>query len=220
MRIILLGTPGSGKGTQAQFIVNKYGIPKISTGDMLRTAVKCNWRYGEKIKKIMDAGRLVSDEIVIALVKERICQTDCSMGFLLDGFPRTLLQAHALQASGVKIDHVLELCLSDELAMRRISGRRIHERSGRIYHVNFNPPKVNGRDDITGEILSIREDDQEEVVYKRLTAYHKMTVPLTLFYGKEAENGYMKYHQLDGSKSVTQIYEDLTCILSENNTNL
>ncbi|VFP83129.1 adenylate kinase [Candidatus Erwinia haradaeae] len=220
MHIIILGAPGSGKGTQAQFIMGTYGIPIISTGDMLRTAVKCNWKCGKKIKKIMDAGKLVSDEIVIDLVKERIDQPDCRMGFLFDGFPRTLLQAHAIKSDGIKIHYVLELFLSDKLVIERISGRRVHERSGRIYHVNFNPPKVTNRDDITGDILTIRADDQEVIVQKRLAEYHKMTLPLVHYYSQEEKIGNVEYYKLDASKSVKHIHNTLTSILDKHDKKL
>lgn len=162
MRIILLGAPGAGKGTQAQFIMEKYGIPQISTGDMLRAAVKAGSELGQKAKEIMDAGKLVTDELVIALVKERIAQEDCRKGFLLDGFPRTIPQADAMKEAGIKVDNVLEFDVPDALIVERIVGRRVHVSSGRVYHVTFNPPKVAGKDDVTGEELSTRKDDQKK----------------------------------------------------------
>ena len=185
MRIILLGAPGAGKGTQAQFIMEKYGIPQISTGDMLRAAVKAGSELGKQAKEIMDAGKLVTDELVIALVKERIAQEDCRKGFLLDGFPRTIPQADAMKEAGINVDFVLEFDVPDELIVDRIVGRRVRA-SGRVYHVKFNPPQVEGKDDVTGEELTTRKDDQEETVRKRTVEYHQMTAPLISYYSKEA----------------------------------
>ena len=182
MRVILLGPPGAGKGTQAQFITEKFGIPQISTGDMLRAAVKAGSELGLKVKDIMASGGLVSDDIIIALVKERITQEDCVNGFLFDGFPRTIPQAEALQSAGVTIDHVLEIAVADEEIVTRMSGRRTHESSGRTYHVVYNPPKEEGKDDLTGEPLIQREDDKEETVRNRLNVYHEQTKPLVNFY--------------------------------------
>ncbi len=182
MRIILLGAPGAGKGTQAQFIMEKYGIPQISTGDMLRAAVKAGTPLGLQAKDIMASGGLVSDDLIIALVKDRISQEDCVNGFLFDGFPRTIPQAEALQEAGVVIDHVLEINVEDEEIVSRMSGRRVHPDSGRTYHVVYNPPKVEGKDDVSGEDLIQREDDQEETVRKRLGVYHDQTKPLVGFY--------------------------------------
>ena len=182
MRIILLGAPGAGKGTQAQFITEKYPIPQISTGDMLRAAVKAGTPIGLQAKAVMDAGKLVSDEIIINVVKERIAQEDCVNGFLLDGFPRTIPQADALKDAGVEIDAVVEIDVADEEIIKRMSGRRMHPTSGRTYHVVFNPPKVEGVDDETGEALVQREDDQEETVRKRLDVYHDQTAPLIGYY--------------------------------------
>ena len=182
MRIILLGAPGAGKGTQAQFITEKFGIPQISTGDMLRAAVKAGTPLGLEAKKVMDAGELVSDDLIIGLVKERIKEADCENGFLFDGFPRTIPQADALLASGIKIDHVLEIFVEDEEIVKRLSGRRVHEASGRVYHVLYNSPKIEGKDDVTGDALVQRDDDKEETVRNRLNVYHAQTEPLVSFY--------------------------------------
>ncbi|RAU17779.1 adenylate kinase [Nitrincola tibetensis] len=182
MRIILLGAPGAGKGTQAQYITEKFGIPQISTGDMLRAAVKAGTPLGVEAKKVMDAGGLVSDEIIIGLVKERITEADCAKGFLFDGFPRTIPQADALKTAGVKIDAVVEIDVDDAEIIKRMSGRRVHPGSGRTYHVIFNPPKVEGKDDVTGEDLVQRADDQEETVRQRLNVYHDQTKPLIDYY--------------------------------------
>ena len=182
MRLILLGAPGAGKGTQAQFICEKYGIPQISTGDMLRAAIKAGTTVGVEAKKVMDAGSLMSDEIIIGLVKERLLQDDCKAGYLFDGFPRTIPQAEALRSAGVVLDFVLEIDVADSEIVERMSGRRVHLASGRSYHVKFNPPKVEGKDDVTGEALIQRDDDQEETVKKRLQIYHSQTKPLIEFY--------------------------------------
>ena len=213
MRIILLGAPGAGKGTQAQFIMEKYGIPQISTGDMLRAAVKAGTELGKQAKAIMDEGKLVTDELVIALVKERIAQEDCRNGFLLDGFPRTIPQADAMKEAGIKIDCVLEFDVPDELIVERIVGRRVHAPSGRVYHVTFNPPKVEGKDDVTGEELTTRKDDQEETVRKRLVEYHEMTEPLVVYYQQEAQAGNTQYHKIDGTRKVTEVSAELAKIL-------
>ncbi len=182
MRLILLGAPGAGKGTQATFICQRYGIPQISTGDMLRAAVKAGSPMGLAAKRVMDAGGLVSDDIIIGLVKERITQADCAKGFLFDGFPRTIPQADAMKAAGVKLDLVLEIDVPDEAVIERMSGRRAHLASGRTYHVKFNPPKVEGQDDVTGEPLIQRDDDKEETVKKRLQVYQAQTRPLVAYY--------------------------------------
>jgi len=208
MKIILLGPPGAGKGTQANFIKNKFGIPQISTGDMLRAAVKAGTPLGVEAKKVMDAGGLVSDDIIMGLVKERIQQDDCAKGFLLDGFPRTLAQAEGLRAQGVTIDAVVEIDVEDAEIVRRMSGRRVHLASGRTYHVEFNPPKKEGIDDVTGEPLVQREDDQEETVRKRLAVYHEQTKPLVDFYTElakaEAEDA-PRYIRIEGTGKVNEI---------------
>jgi len=189
MRIILLGAPGAGKGTQAQFIMKKYGIPQISTGDMLRTAVKSGSELGIIAKGIMDVGKLVTDELIIALVKERITQDDCRNGFLLDGFPRTIQQADAMKEAGINVDFVLEFDVPDDLIVERIAGRRVHAGSGRVYHVKYNPPQVEGLDDATGEGLVTRKDDQEDIVRQRLVEYYHLTAPLINYYQHEAQSG-------------------------------
>jgi len=189
MRVILLGGPGAGKGTQANFIKDKYRIPQISTGDMLRAAVKQGTSLGLAAKKVMDAGGLVSDDIILGLVKERIAQDDCANGFLFDGFPRTLAQAEALKDQGVSIDAVVEIDVDDEEIIKRMSGRRVHPASGRTYHVVFNPPKQEGKDDETGEPLVQRDDDKEETVRQRLKVYHDQTEPLIGYYSRWAEQG-------------------------------
>src|SRR3982750_4744693 len=189
MRLILLGPPGAGKGTQATTICQHYGIPQISTGDMLRAAVKAATPLGLAAKKVMDAGNLVSDDIIIGLVKERIAQPDCAAGFLFDGFPRTIVQADALRAAGIKLDYVLEIDVPDSAIVERMSGRRVHVGSGRTYHVSFNPPKVPGVDDVTGEDLVQREDDREATVKKRLQISHRQTEPLVAYYKAWAASG-------------------------------
>ena len=189
MRVILLGGPGAGKGTQANYIKERYGIPQISTGDMLRAAVKAGTPLGIEAKKIMDAGGLVSDDIILGLVKDRIQEEDCRNGFLFDGFPRTIPQAEALRKQGVDIDFVIEIDVDDEEIVGRMSGRRVHMASGRTYHVQFNPPRAEGRDDVTGEPLIQRDDDREDTVRKRLQVYHEQTEPLVAFYSEWAETG-------------------------------
>ncbi|EKT65013.1 adenylate kinase [Providencia burhodogranariea] len=213
MRIILLGAPGAGKGTQAQFIMEKFGIPQISTGDMLRAAVKAGSELGIQAKELMDNGKLVTDELVIALVKERIKQDDCRNGFLLDGFPRTIPQADAMKEAGINVDFVLEFDVPDEIIVERIIGRRVHAPSGRVYHVAFNPPKVENKDDVTGDELTLRKDDQEDTVRKRLVEYHDLTAPLVAYYRKEADAGNTKYFKLDGTRKVVEVSEELAKIL-------
>ena len=208
MRIILLGGPGAGKGTQAGYITEKYGIPQISTGDMLRAAVKAGTPLGLAAKKVMDAGGLVSDEISLGLVKERITEPDCEKGFLFDGFPRTEVQAEALKTENVAVDAVVEIDVDDNEIIRRMSGRRVHLASGRTYHITFNPPKVEGKDDATGEALIQRDDDQEETVRKRLTVYHDQTEPLIAYYTKWAGSGNAaapKYVKVAGIGKVEEI---------------
>lgn len=208
MRLILLGAPGAGKGTQANFICQKYGIPQISTGDMLRAAVKAGTPLGLEAKKVMDAGGLVSDELIINLVKDRIAQPDCAQGFLFDGFPRTIPQADAMKAAGVKLDYVLEIDVPFEAIIERMSGRRSHPASGRTYHVKFNPPQVEGIDDVTGEPLVQRADDQEETVKKRLEVYSAQTRPLVDYYGdwaKAEPTAAPKYRAISGTGSVEDI---------------
>ncbi|MGI2260029.1 adenylate kinase [Shewanella sp. GXUN23E] len=213
MRIILLGAPGAGKGTQAQFIMGHFGIPQISTGDMLRAAVKAGTPLGLEAKKVMDAGQLVSDDLIIGLVKERIAQDDCAKGFLLDGFPRTIPQADAMVANGINIDHVVEIDVPDEEIVKRMSGRRVHPGSGRTYHVVFNPPKVEGKDDVTGEDLVIRPDDEESTVRKRLDIYHEQTKPLVNYYGNMAAEGNTKYSKFDGTQSVADVTAQVVAAL-------
>lgn len=206
MRVILLGAPGAGKGTQARFITEKFGIPQVSTGDMLRAAVKAGTPLGLQVKDIMDNGGLVSDEIIIALISERILDADCAQGFLFDGFPRTIPQAEALEAAGVKIDHVLEIAVDDEEIVQRLSGRRVHPGSGRVYHVQHNPPKVADVDDVTGEPLVQREDDREATIRKRLDLYHSQTKPLVDFYQKlGAAQGTPTCSRIEGVGSVDAI---------------
>lgn len=210
MRVILLGAPGAGKGTQAQAICSHFNIPQISTGDMLRAAVKAESELGLKVKDIMTSGGLVSDEIIIALVKERITQDDCENGFLFDGFPRTIPQAEAMVAEGVALDYVVEIDVADDVIVKRISGRRVHEGSGRVYHVEHNAPKQEGLDDVTGEALVQREDDQEETVRKRLAVYHEQTWPLVDFYqSRENNDGAAKYIKVDGVGDVNEIAEQI-----------
>ncbi len=208
MRLILLGAPGAGKGTQATFICKKYGIPQISTGDMLRAAVKAGSEMGLAAKKVMDAGGLVSDDIIIGLVKERIAQPDCVNGFLFDGFPRTIVQADAMKHAGVKLDLVLEIDVPDEAIIERMSGRRVHQPSGRTYHLKFNPPRVEGKDDVTGEDLIQRADDEEATVRNRLDVYKKQTRPLVDYYSSWAasgEAGAPRYRKISGTGSVDEI---------------
>lgn len=217
MRLILLGAPGAGKGTQAAYIVEKFGIPQISTGDMLRAAVKAGTPLGLEAKKHMDSGGLVPDDVIIGLVQERIKQPDCARGFLFDGFPRTIPQADAMKAAGVKLDHVVEIDVEDAEIIKRMSGRRVHLTSGRTYHVSFNPPKVIGKDDLTGEDLVQREDDKEEVVRKRLQVYHSQTRPLVDYYLDWANSGAPgapKYTKIPGVGSVESIRDRVFGALS------
>jgi len=212
MRIILLGSPGSGKGTQAQFITEKFGIVQISTGDMLRAAVREGTPLGVEAKKIMTAGGLVSDDIILGLIKERIAQDDCKNGFLLDGFPRTIIQAEGLANMGVELDYVLEIAVEDDEIIKRLSGRRVHQNSGRTYHILYNPPKQEGIDDVTGEALIQRDDDQEETVRKRLSVYHEQTKPLVGFYS--AANQSAKFASIPGLGSVSDITAKVLAVLA------
>lgn len=212
MRLILLGAPGAGKGTQATFIKEKFNIPQISTGDMLRAAVKAGTQLGLEAKKFMDAGGLVPDEVIIGLVKERIKDADCANGFLFDGFPRTIPQAEAMKNAGVAIDYVVEIDVPDAAIVERMSGRRSHPASGRIYHVKFNPPKVAGKDDVTGEELVQRDDDKEEVVLKRLQVYHDQTEQLIGYYSDWAKSGVSgapQYVKVNGLGELNAIKEDI-----------
>ncbi|MDO6712261.1 adenylate kinase [Aliiglaciecola sp. 2_MG-2023] len=209
MRIILLGAPGAGKGTQAQFLMGKYGIPQISTGDMLRAAIKAGTELGLAAKKVMDEGKLVSDELIIGLVKERITQPDCERGFLLDGFPRTIPQADAMKQAGIKVDFCIEFDVADDVIVERMAGRRVHPGSGRVYHVSYNPPKTEGKDDVTGEELVIRPDDEEQTVRKRLTVYHEQTKPLIDYYSTEARAGNCEYIKIDGTQAVETVSSQL-----------
>ena len=214
--MILLGGPGAGKGTQAGYITQRYRIHHVSTGDMLRAAVKAGTPLGIEAKRVMDRGELVSDETMIALVKERIQAPDCARGFLLDGFPRTIAQAEGMKAVGVGVEHVVELAVDDAVIVERMSGRRIHQPSGRTYHVRYNPPKSAGKDDVTGEPLVQRDDDHEETVRKRLEVYHRQTEPLVAYYEKWAqENGpnAPKYHRIDGLGSVEQVRDRIFAAL-------
>jgi adenylate kinase len=208
MRLILLGPPGAGKGTQANYIKEKFGIPQISTGDMLRAAVKAGTPLGLEAKKIMDAGGLVRDDIIIGLVKDRLKEADCKSGYMFDGFPRTIPQAEAMKDAGVPIDYVLEIDVPDSEIVTRMSGRRVHVASGRTYHVKFNPPKVEGKDDATGEPLIQRDDDKEETVLKRLDVYHKQTEALVDYYGKWAAGGQPgapRYRKINGLGKVEAV---------------
>ena len=208
MKLILLGAPGAGKGTQAAFICRQYGIPQISTGDMLRAAVKAGTPLGQQAKAVMEAGQLVSDDLIINLVKERIARPDCAAGFLFDGFPRTIAQAEALKQAGVKLDYVLEIDVPFEAIVERMSGRRSHPASGRTYHVKFNPPKEPGKDDVTGEPLVQRDDDREETVKKRLDVYSQQTRPLVDYYGNWAKTdpaAAPKYRTISGLGTVEEI---------------
>src|SRR5687768_15736571 len=216
MRLILLGGPGAGKGTQAGFITQRYGIPQISTGDMLRAAVKAGTPLGIAAKQVMDGGNLVSDDVIIALVKERISRPDCGAGFLFDGFPRTIPQAEAMKSAAVPIEHVVEIAVSDATIVERMSGRRVHVASGRTYHVKFNPPKRDLADDVTGEPLVLRKDDEEATVRNRLEVYHRQTEPLVAYYAKWAATGDArapKYHRIDGVGAVEEVRDRIFAAL-------
>jgi adenylate kinase len=214
MKIILLGAPGAGKGTQAQFLTKAFSIPQISTGDMLRAAIKAGTELGKLAKSFMDEGKLVTDEIIIGLVQERIKEADCKNGFLLDGFPRTIAQADALKAAGVTIDAVIEIDVPDEEIVSRMSGRRAHLASGRTYHLIHNPPKVEGKDDVTGEDLVQRDDDKEEVVQDRLRVYHDQTAPLIGYYTAEAQNNHaLKYVRIDGTQPIELVQNTILSAL-------
>ena len=217
MRLILLGGPGAGKGTQAAFIAERFSIPQISTGDMLRAAVDADSALGREAKAVMDAGRLVSDELILDLVKERIALPDCANGFLFDGFPRTIAQAEALKEQGIDIDYVVEIAVDDGEIVRRMSGRRVHLGSGRTYHIEFNPPARPGKDDLTGEDLIQREDDQEEVVKKRLQVYHEQTEPLIAYFRGLADaggDGAPKFVRIDGIGDVERVRADIVAALT------
>jgi adenylate kinase len=218
MRLILLGAPGAGKGTQANYIKEKYNIPQISTGDMLRAAVKAGTPLGLAAKKVMDAGGLVSDDIIIGLVKDRLKQPDCANGYLFDGFPRTIPQADAMKDAGVAIDYVLEIDVADNEIIERMSGRRVHPGSGRTYHVKFNPPKVAGKDDVTGEELIQRDDDKEDTVKKRLSVYHEQTEVLVNYYNQWAQSGKPgapKYRKIAGVGPVEVIRDKAFAALAQ-----
>ena len=213
MRVILLGAPGAGKGTQAQFIMEHFGIPQVSTGDMLRAAVKEGSPLGLKVRDVMASGQLVSDDLIIALVKERIARPDCASGFLFDGFPRTIAQAEALRNAGVPIDHVVEIDVPDSVIVDRLTGRRVHPGSGRVYHVTHNPPRVSGHDDQTGEELVQREDDREQTVRQRLEVYHNQTAQLVGYYGAQAD-GVTRYHRIGGVGAVDAVRAQVLAALS------
>jgi len=214
MRMILLGPPGAGKGTQAKFLCETYGIPQISTGDMLRAAVSAGTELGKRVKAVMDSGALVSDDIIIELVQERIAEPDCANGFLFDGFPRTIPQAEALDAAGVVIDAVVEIQVPAEDIVRRMSGRRVHPASGRVYHVEFNPPREAGKDDDTGEALIQRDDDQENTVRERLEVYHKQTHPLVEFYHDKATNSGLRFAEVDGRGDMKEVHQRIVTALA------
>ena len=213
MKIILLGPPGAGKGTQAQFICQAFDVPQISTGDMLRAAVSAGSELGQRVKAVMDSGALVSDEIIIDLVKDRITQDDCRNGFLFDGFPRTIVQAEALVAAGVDVEVVLEITVPDEEIIKRMSGRRVHPGSGRTYHVEYNPPREEGVDDETGEALIQREDDKEETVRERLSVYREQTQPLIGYYSERADGDKLRYVTVNGLGKVEEIQQEIVSAL-------
>ena len=214
MRIILLGGPGSGKGTQSQFITEKFGIPQISTGDMLRAAVKAGSPLGIEAKKIMDTGGLVSDDLILGIIRERLSENDCANGFLLDGFPRTIPQANGLANMGIDIDHVVEIAVDDEEIVRRMAGRRVHLDSGRTYHLIYNPPKQEGLDDVTSEPLIQRDDDHENIVRDRLATYHEQTSPLIDFYSTASKSAPLKFDTISGIGSVQDITTRMFNVLS------
>ena len=215
MKVLLLGAPGAGKGTQAQFITAAFNIPQISTGDMLRAAIKAGTPLGLEAKKIIDEGGLVRDDIIIGMVKERIAQDDCQNGFLFDGFPRTLAQAQAMIDAGVDLDAVVEIDVPDEVIVNRMSGRRVHLPSGRTYHIAFNPPKTEGKDDLTGEDLIQRDDDKEEVVKKRLAVYHEQTAVLIGFYSQLTGDNAPKYIKVDGTQAVETVKAEVLSALGQ-----
>ena len=217
MKVILLGGPGAGKGTQAQFICERFDVPQISTGDMLRAAVKAGTPLGKEAKEIMDAGKLVPDEVILGLIRERIEQDDCARGFLFDGFPRTIPQAEGLRAEGVKVDHVVEISVDDEEIVARMSGRRVHLASGRTYHIKFNPPKVADQDDITGEPLIQRDDDQEQTVRKRLAVYHAQTEPLVEYYlqwSAHGDSAAPSFVKIPGTGTIEEIRDRIFAALA------
>jgi adenylate kinase len=213
MRIVLLGPPGAGKGTQAKFICETFGIPQISTGDMLRAAVSAGSELGNRVKAVMDSGALVSDDIIIELVKERIAAADCSSGFLFDGFPRTIPQAKALDEANVILDYVVEITVPDEEIVKRMSGRRVHPQSGRVYHIAFNPPRDQGKDDVTGEPLIQRDDDREETVRERLDVYHRQTHPLVEFYQRKSRESALSFVAVEGVGEVKDIQQRIIAAL-------
>lgn len=216
MRLVLLGCPGAGKGTQAKFITEKYQIPQISTGDTLRAAVNAGTALGLQVKKTMDEGKLVSDDIMIQLVKDRLQQADCQNGFLLDGYPRTLPQANSLVENHVVLDYVIQIKVPDEELIQRLSGRRTHPASGRVYHVLFNPPKVEGKDDITGEPLIQRVDDTEETIKNRLAVYHKQTEPLVNYYKEKSDQAHMPHYiEIDGNGAMNDVTEKIFSALDQ-----
>ncbi|STX51540.1 adenylate kinase [Legionella busanensis] len=218
MRLMLLGSPGAGKGTQALKLIKYYNIPQISTGDMLRSAIVAGTELGKNAKAIMDAGKLVSDEIIISLVKERLKEADCQNGFLFDGFPRTLPQAEALKKANINLDHVIEIAVPDHEIMNRLSGRRVHVASGRVYHIKFNPPKFEGFDDVTGEPLIQRDDDREETIAKRLEVYHQQTEPLIHYYerwAKSMEPNAPLFHRINGTGDTDSIFNNILTVLNK-----
>lgn len=220
MRLMLLGGPGAGKGTQAERLIKHFSIPQISTGDMLRAAVAAGSEIGLSVKKIMDAGQLVSDDIMIRLVQERLALPDCKNGFLLDGFPRTIVQAEALKKAHIDLDHVIEIAVDDEEIVKRICGRRTHPASGRVYHVEYNPPKQQGLDDITAEPLVQRDDDREEIIRKRLQVYHEQTEPLIAYYREWAKTSKEapRFHRVEGTGSVDSIFQRILSAIKTKET--